>query len=815
MTGTLRDPDSIMLPFFAAVLPATGIYCASFKSGRGRFRSSFHTTRAALARAIQEADRDGLETYYAVASYKQGTSREAANVASLQALWLDIDYGDGHAPEVAGYATRDEAIAAVREFCGTANLPPPMLVFSGGGLHVYWPLAEPLAVQNWLPYALGLKALSVTHELRADHRVTADAARILRPPCTTNRKRRGDPRPVEFDPRWLQLKPYVLAGTAFGAALLSASPDGHIRQSVAPLGVLGCKPAYLNGPLAPTLAAKLTMPVDLADAGAVADQCRQLGHMRATRGLMVEPAWRGAIGLLAFCDDGRALAHAWSQGDTRYSRAETDAKWDGVRKQTGPTTCAYFQGLDDVTRGRCAACRHRGLITTPLQAPERAGAPLAPGAEVPATGQELDIAELNSRHFLIKIGFSVVVGELQRDPLGREGAFSYVTKAGFELLYAPRTTVPAGTYKRVPLGPYWLSHPERRQYVGLDIVPGGPRDLADRRLNLWSGWGVEPAPGNWSRMKKHISSILANGDPHAAEYIVRWTAWVLQHPAEQPGVALTIRGGKGSGKGLYFDTLQRMFGRHSLAVASQEHLLGRFNRHLLDSLFVFIDEGFWAGDKKSEGVLKRLITDRTMIVEIKGVDAVEARNRIAFAIATNAEWVVPAGAGERRYAVFETNDKYVKGHNPQATIDAYFEPLYAELEGGGRAAMLYDLLALPLGTWHPRQVYETAALAEQKELSLNQFDAWWLECLEDGRLPGIHPAGQPFRVLPVSCAEAIGGNRFSARGVTMHLQKLGFCLARTAEARYWSAPPLEQARAAWEQKFGARTWRLDNLDGWS
>jgi hypothetical protein len=49
----------------------------------------------------------------------------------------------------------------------------------------------------------------------------------------------------------------------------------------------------------------------------------------------------------------------------------------------------------------------------------------------------------------------------------------------------------------------------------------------------------------------------------------------------------------------------------------------------------------------------------------------------------------------------------------------------------------------------------------------------------------------------------------------MHLQKLGFCLARTAEARYWSAPPLEQARAAWEQKFGARTWRLDNLDGWS
>jgi hypothetical protein len=98
-----------------------------------------------------------------------------------------------------------------------------------------------------------------------------------------------------------------------------------------------------------------------------------------------------------------------------------------------------------------------------------------------------------------------------------------------------------------------------------------------------------------------------------------------------------------------------------------------------------------------------------MIVEIKGVDAVEARNRIAFAIATNAEWVVPAGAGERRYAVFETNDKYVKGHNPQATIDAYFEPLYAELEGGGRAAMLYDLLALPLDTWHPR----TAALAEQ------------------------------------------------------------------------------------------------------
>jgi hypothetical protein len=37
-------------------------------------------------------------------------------------------------------------------------------------------------------------------------------------------------------------------------------------------------------------------------------------------------------------------------------------------------------------------------------------------------------------------------------------------------------------------------------------------------------------------------------------------------------------------------------------------------------LVVYADEAFWAGDKKAEGVLKAMITEDTIQIEMKGVN---------------------------------------------------------------------------------------------------------------------------------------------------------------------------------------------------
>src|SRR5262249_36644667 len=84
---------------------------------------------------------------------------------------------------------------------------------------------------------------------------------------------------------------------------------------------------------------------------------------------------------------------------------------------------------------------------------------------------------------------------------------------------------------------------------------------------------------------------------------------------------------------------------------------------------------------------------------------------------------------ERRHAVFEVNPIYIQQRG-------YFEPLFAEIDGGGAAAMLYDLLRLDLEGWHPRyDIPQTQALVDQKVQSLDGLQQCWLAKLSTGETP--------------------------------------------------------------------------------
>lgn len=129
---------------------------------------------------------------------KNGQSRakrNTTNATHLKAIWLDIDV---KADDPQHYGTLKEAWGALGEFRKKAGLPfPSAIVNSGGGLHIYWISHIPLTVEEWHPYANGLKALAIREGLKADHGVTADAARLLRVPGTLNYKY-DPPRRVEL-----------------------------------------------------------------------------------------------------------------------------------------------------------------------------------------------------------------------------------------------------------------------------------------------------------------------------------------------------------------------------------------------------------------------------------------------------------------------------------------------------------------------------------------------------------------------------------------------------------------------------------------
>jgi len=279
-----------------------------------------------------------------------------------------------------------------------------------------------------------------------------------------------------------------------------------------------------------------------------------------------------------------------------------------------------------------------------------------------------------------------------------------------------------------PLGDWWLRQARRREYLALRFYPGQPEDV-DGCLNLWRGFTVQPKPGDWSLMREHIRNVLASGNETDAEYIIRWAAWAVQNPGEPAEVALVLRGGRGTGKGIFARALKRLFGQHGLQVNSPAQLTGRFNAHLRDCCLLFADEAIIPGDKAAESVLKGLITEPELTIEGKGVNLVQARNRLHVVMASNEDWVVPAGIDERRFAVFQVA-------NDHAQNGTYFKPLAAQLDGDGLAALLHDFLEMDLGDWHPRKnVPQTIALLAQKAASLSGFEAYMFDMLLTDGLP--------------------------------------------------------------------------------
>jgi hypothetical protein len=177
------------------------------------------------------------------------------------------------------------------------------------------------------------------------------------------------------------------------------------------------------------------------------------------------------------------------------------------------------------------------------------------------------------------------------------------------------------------------------------------------------------------------------------------------------------------------NVLRLIFGWAYVHVSNRKHLTSGFNMHLARCSLLFADEAYWPGDKAGEAELKRLITEPTLLIEPKGVDPFSAPNSLHVVIVGNEDWMIPASGDERRYAVSEVSDAH-QGDSK------YFNRLSTEIDEGGAAAMLHDLLSMHLGDWHPRlDVPRTAELRRQQAQSLHGVEALVVELADKGQLP--------------------------------------------------------------------------------
>ena len=242
-------------------------------------------------------------------------------------------------------------------------------------------------------------------------------------------------------------------------------------------------------------------------------------------------------------------------------------------------------------------------------------------------------------------------------------------------------------------------------------------------------------------------------------------------------------------------------------------MVGNFNAHLRDCLVLFADEAFFAGDKRHESVLKTLVTEEMIAIEAKGYDVESNPNFVHLIMASNEEWVVPAGPDERRFYILDVGEEHKQDTD-------YFKAIDQHMVNGGFSALLYYLMHYDLSEYNVFDVPQTEALSKQKEHTLKSEEDWWYGCLMDGDLTGDGD-GWPDRVLKkelhlsyINAMRDLGGQakRLSPNSFTRFIKRV--CpKARSVQVKQgdtrpyaWELPRLNKARKAWDEKYGKREW---------
>lgn len=236
------------------------------------------------------------QVYYGVCPRRPGGGSKA-DVTSVHGLWADVD--DDRFPT--GRAGAEEALARF-------PLAPSWLVDSGGGLHAYWELCQPVALTPG-PCASRDRVERVLRRLYArlgGLDAVQDVSRVFRVPGTVNRKQEEQPRPVR-----------LVAHNAATYAL--AEFEQHLPEPPPPAP----RPPV---PYVPSAVSAGTNP-------SPADVARMLDYI-PPRGEYTEDWLRvlAAVHSLYPGPEGVALCEAWSPG---YP-GEIEAKFASFGRYAGP-----------------------------------------------------------------------------------------------------------------------------------------------------------------------------------------------------------------------------------------------------------------------------------------------------------------------------------------------------------------------------------------------------------------------------------------------------------------------------------------------
>lgn len=310
--------------------------------------------------------------------------RSQDTAVALKSFFIDIDIKPDK-----GYATMDDAVSALASFLQATNLPKPnVVVSSGGGLHVYWVVSRPMALDEWRPIAFALAEATKHHGLKCDTQCTVDGARVLRIPNTFNRKLEA-PRPVKLT----SMVDFDYSVERIASAL---EPYKTITPSHSPQSNVVVDPALFPA-RAPIKDDELSAGVDsvgqsFVDLLGVIPQCGFIREAVSTGGKdYTNPLWNLTTLIATFADHGRVFAHKMARGHPGYTKESTDELYDRKEREKAQKGLGWPSCKTISASGcsACQACPHFSAGKSPLHLVQSASRQRAsgvhPGVGTPIT----------------------------------------------------------------------------------------------------------------------------------------------------------------------------------------------------------------------------------------------------------------------------------------------------------------------------------------------------------------------------------------------------------------------------------------------
>jgi hypothetical protein len=369
--------------FLRAVWPSEGIYCLAtpfvIPNSNPPKKVYSHKTFDNISDAVSYvlSKRMSQDLFFAVHTLKEhqvwdphkvnlktgetgsNSVRTQPNMKAARAFFFDLDVGS----EANKYSSQEEAGQGLIKFCQQAKLPKPLVVSSGGGLHVYWIVVEPLDSADWRVHATKLRQLAVHYGLKIDPSRTTDIASVLRVAGTFNYKIKSQPREVAA----------ITAAAEIGTGEFVKRLDtAMIEAGVRPMAPVKQKLDEVERLLGNNTTREFSGPP--VSMKAVVLACKQMQRLVLAKGKVSEPEWyHGIIGVGRFTQDGHRRIMQMSDPAWHPMIQEKihqhEQRRDPVSGQKlGPTSCAKLAEVSGAGDEPCVGCPFAGKVHGPIGA---------------------------------------------------------------------------------------------------------------------------------------------------------------------------------------------------------------------------------------------------------------------------------------------------------------------------------------------------------------------------------------------------------------------------------------------------------------